>query len=68
MATADMLALVEAVITKRLAGDAYESYTRAQLEFRGTPMDKLFEIRAQLRQESTAEAGGCFRLAEPFAE
>lgn len=71
MTAAEHLALIEAVIEKRLRGDAYESYTEAQAQFRGTPLEKLYEIRADLLAEQQAEAAGAtygpsFFLAEPF--
>ena len=64
MAASDLLTLIEAVIAKRLAGDAVESYTEQQNAFRGTPLEKLFEIRQQLQIEANADGGGNFRLVE----
>lgn len=55
---ATYLAQIEAVITKRLNGDAYESYTEQELSFQGTSLDKLFQIRDRLRR-----TGGAFALA-----
>jgi hypothetical protein len=66
MATAaSLLELIEAVIEKRLNGDAYESWSDAELEFRGTKLDDLFERRTRLQNEARAESGsGIFRQAE----
>ncbi|HJT34861.1 MAG TPA: hypothetical protein VJ783_22730 [Pirellulales bacterium] len=55
-----MLATVEAVITKRLAGDAYESYSEQELQFHGTELDTLFKIRERLRRTSQPFALAAF--------
>ncbi len=61
---AEHLALVNSVISKRLAGDAYEGYSEAEAKFNGTPLSELYKIRTQLTQEVAASTGGCFRLPE----
>ena len=65
MTAAEHLALIDAVIAKRLAGDAYESYTEAQAAFRGTSLVDLYDIRDRLISENAA-ASSNFLLAEPF--
>lgn len=42
----DLLTLINAVIAKRLRGDAYERYVAAEQDFYGMPLDKLFEMRS----------------------
>ncbi len=64
---AEHLDLINSVITKRLRGDAYESYTRSQLEFEGTPLKDLYDLRDRLQREVNA-AGWSFHLAEPFGD
>lgn len=60
---AEHLALIDAVITKRLNGDAYVEYTEAEQRFRGESLESLYKIRATLQGEANAEAGGQLRLA-----
>lgn len=66
--TQEHLDLINAVITKRLNGDAYESYTEQQQQFRGASLTQLYQIRSDLRQELNAENGGAFGLVEPFGD
>ena len=65
MTAAEHLLLIDAVIAKRLAGDAYESYTEAQAAFRGTSLKDLYDIRDRLNAEIGADSSN-FLLAEPF--
>lgn len=63
MATnATLLAAVEAVIEKRLAGDAYTGYTEAggTVRFQGTSLRELIDIRNELQAADASQ----FRLAE----
>lgn len=60
------LDLINEVITKRLNGDAYESYRTSQRQFFGTPIEKLYDLRDRLTQEVNAANGGSFRLGAPF--
>lgn len=60
---AEHLALINAVITKRLNGDAYVEYTEAEQRFRGESLDSLYKIRDRLQAEVSATTGGQFRLA-----
>ena len=64
MTAQDHLALIESVLQKRLAGDAYESYSEGEARFHGTPLEKLYDIRSRLQQEITLNTGGMFRLAD----
>ncbi len=59
------LALINAVITKRLSGDGWESYTISQRQFRGTPLMELYALRDKLAAEAAADGGSTFFLAEP---
>lgn len=68
MTAQEHLDLIDAVIEKRLRGDAYESYSEAEARFGGTPLEKLYSLRTDLQQEIAASAGGNFRLAAPFSE
>lgn len=65
MTASQHLALINAVIAKRLAGDAYESYSESEKQFRGTSLGELYRIRSDLIAEDAAGAGN-FRLAEYF--
>ncbi len=60
------LDLLDAVIEKRLRGDAFERYTTAERQFYGTALDKLYDLRARMQQEAAATSGGTFRLGVPF--
>lgn len=62
------LDLINAVITARLNGDAYESYTEQMRRFSGTKLAELYEIRRNLQQQVNAENGGSFGLVEPFGD
>jgi len=61
---AEHLALINAVITKRLSGDGYESYSEEEKRFRGTPLTELYDLRDRLQQEVTGSNGGQFRLGK----
>ena len=65
--TQEFLDLVNAALTKRLNGDAYEEYTEAEVRFRGMPVSELFALRDRLTRQLAAENGNNFRLAEPFS-
>lgn len=60
------LALINAVITKRLNGDAYQAYSEAEQRFEGTSLRDLYDLRDRLQQEANAAGGGSFGLLEPF--
>jgi hypothetical protein len=60
------LDLINEVITKRLNGDGYEQYSTSQRRFFGTPLEELYSIRRELKQEVNADSGGTFRLGVPF--
>jgi hypothetical protein len=64
----EMLDLINAVITKRLAGDAYNSYTAQQQRFEGESLDSLFKTRETLQRMVAAENGGNFSLAQPLPD
>lgn len=72
MTNAEMLALVETAIEKRLNGDAYEEYTEAGNRFKGATLKQLMDIRDDLKAKVEAEGGGTgvgiHQLAEPFPE
>jgi len=59
-----LLALVNACIGKRLSGDAFESYTEQQNQFRGTPLTELYRMRTDLIARVAAASGGDFGLYE----
>lgn len=63
---AEHLVLINEVITKRLNGDAFESYRTSQRQFIGTPIEKLFDLRDRLQREVNGDGAGTFRLAAPF--
>lgn len=63
---AEHLVLINQVITKRLNGDAFESYRTSQRQFFGTPIEKLFDLRDRLQREANGDGAGTFRLAAPF--
>ena len=73
MATnAELLALVETAIEKRLNGDAYEAYSEAGNRFQGASLEELFAIRDNLKAKVEADGDGSgvgiHQLAEPFPE
>lgn len=69
MATnAELLALVESAIEKRLNGDAYEAYTEAGNRFQGASLEELFAIRDDLQAKVASDSAGIHQLAEPFPE
>jgi hypothetical protein len=57
---------LDAAIYQRLNGGAYDGYGELGQEFRGAPLDKLYQIREGLLQRLAAESGTSFGLAEPF--
>jgi len=60
------LTLIEAVIRRRLQGDAFETWTEAEQNFGGTSLKDLYLIRGQLLAEVAAGRGGpMFSLARP---
>lgn len=58
--------LLDAVIEKRLRGDAFERYTTAERQFYGTPIKDLYQLRRDMQQEAAASGGGMMRLGVPF--
>jgi hypothetical protein len=66
LTAAQHLDLIDAVIAKRLAGDAYESYSEQEKRFQGTSLEKLYAIRTGLVSETSQDGSGSFRLAQPF--
>jgi len=66
MTDSEELALVEAAYARRLAGDAYESYTEAEKRFAGASLEWFARRIDQLRERVSLASAGCFRLAEPF--
>lgn len=63
MTDAEHLALVDAVIAKRLAGNAMEEYSEVEMRFKGTSLQALYAIRATLQNTVAAANGGQLRLA-----
>lgn len=70
MATSDqeMLALVNAVITKRLTGDGYEEYSHREQRFKGMTLADLFAVRNDLENRIAAASGGGVSLVEFFED
>ena len=62
MTDADLLNLIESVIAKRLAGDAYESYGDGQLQYRTTPLTDLYRMRSELQGLARGTPFGLARL------
>lgn len=63
---AELLDLVNEVIKKRLAGDAYNSYSQRARSFEGTTVPELMKMRDELQRKVDAASGSMFRLATPF--
>lgn len=68
MSDQEHLDLVNAVIAKRLRGDAYTSYTAQQQVFTGESLSALYEIRERLQRSVNASGGGSFHLAVPLPD
>ena len=63
-----LLNAARSALLKRLNGDAYESYTTAEQQFQGMPVEKLQLLVERLERKLAAasSAGGAFRLIEGF--
>lgn len=63
MSDAELLTQVEAVIQRRMSGQAYDEWSEGDVRFKGTALTELFKIRTQLQQNVAAAAGGQLTLA-----
>jgi hypothetical protein len=63
-----ILDAARSAMLKRLNGDAYESYSDAETEFRGMKLKDLEELIARYESRVASDNGTSFHLAEPFDE
>jgi len=57
---------LNALILKRIRGDAYIEYRSSVQQFRGSSLKELMAVRDELQQRINAASGGNFALFSPL--
>ncbi len=61
-----LLTALDALILKRINGDAYIEYSSATMRFRGSSLEELMRVRQQLQERIAASNGSVFSLGSMF--